>query len=171
MAFLAPIIASGAGKMLPTLIGAAVIAVASGAAVEVYEHRAPWGLAHQRDAAHDLALTNAINWRSMRADRDAWTKADKACEAKRVDENQQTTALIDFASLERDKNSSEAFDNGYAAGKVSGRKSCGAINATSPSSPGLVPQPGGMRDGSGQDLSDLFHHRPDSAGGSVPPHD
>lgn len=72
--------ANAAGKLLPVLIGAGAAVAVGFASAEVYEHKAPWGLAHKRDTAiaeRDKARGEAKDWaRAYGSEKQAFTDAE-----------------------------------------------------------------------------------------------
>jgi len=124
-----------------TLIGLVLALLAMGAAgAEWIERRAPWGLAAQRDRLA-ASINGPKGYRAqvagLTAARDGWMAANGRCEAARAQANAQASAAIGAASAARGKAASAAFDQGYAAGRVAGRKSCGGTgNETIPDHPG-----------------------------------
>lgn len=90
MAFIPGLLAS---KMLGPLIAGAVVFGTGFTAAEVYEHKIPWGLAHQRDKLRDsIPGVKAAAYKDgagaqAKADQDGfnkWSAALTACEAKGV---------------------------------------------------------------------------------------
>jgi len=158
----------GAGKFLAPFAGAIALIAAGVAAAEVWEHQANFkvlfvhveGLGPQRDAQHQLAVTNATNWRAMKADRDAWSAAWKALQLARDTEAVKASQAVSAASAAKTEASSDAFDNGYAAGRAVGHNSCGATNAkATPGASGAAStsQSGGVWD-AGTDFRAQWQH-------------
>lgn len=156
-------------------IAGAVLSVAlplaGGAALaEGHEHLAPWGL-----AARVRALASAIDGPSglkarlkvMTGDRDAWRRADQDCEAQRRVESGRAAGGVTAASETKARASSDAFDQGYAAGRVAGRKTCGGSNATTSPDTGRS-SADGLRD-DGPDFADAWRRGADAARGDLSP--
>lgn len=97
-------------------------------------------------------------------EREAWKAADKACEDQRIRERDQRGTAVGKAEDDKTGARSDAFDQGYAAGRVAGRRQCGATNATDPLSGSKPPGPSAGPVGVRNDLSDSWN-----AGAYVPP--
>ena len=140
------------------------LGMATGAALTlVNDHLAPWGLERKRAvldrALNDPASGARARLAAMTADRDGWKAANGRCEAKRTEEAAEASKAVSAASSVRQAASAGAFDQGYAAGRVAGRKSCGASNAKSGDDPGH-PGPGGVRDQDGTAAWNAGAYRP-----------
>jgi hypothetical protein len=92
--------ARAAGKLLPALVGAGMAVAIGFAAAETYEHKAPWGLAHRRDAA----VARADAWRKSS---DAWSAAAlgwrssfHAAETVRRIETRQAIAAVEAGAAQ-----------------------------------------------------------------------
>lgn len=144
-----------------------VLIFAAGAAAAIaLEHNAPWGLAKQRnDALTDLgeARYAAGLWKK---NRDGWEAYAKRLEADGGEQNAAATTDVSACSQAATTSASRAFDNGYAAGRVAGRKTCGAPNANPPAAAGL-PGPGVVQP-SGQTLAGDWANRAYVPAGSLP---
>lgn len=128
---------------LPYLIVFAVGFVAA----QAYERKAPWGLKAQRDDA----LVELGDVRQARDDwkknRDGWKDyATKVLEPEIVACRDAAGTRVETDSAARETASSRAFDNGFAAGRAAGRRSCGATDAT-PDPAGLSGAGGVQHDG------------------------
>lgn len=132
---------------------------------QVYERKTPWGLAQQRnDALTELgsATLAAELWKK---NRDGWKAYAGRLEEERGGENKSATAEVTTCSDAAATTASRAFDNGYAAGRVAGRKTCGAPDANSPAT-GL---PGaGVVQPSGQTLAGDWTERAYRPAGALP---
>lgn len=124
--------ASLALKLLPW----AAVFLMGVAAAEFHEHKAPWGLEARR-----LGLLKELGeWRdasdAWQKNRDGWYNYAKRLEAARTERNDDAADDVGRCTAAQGALTKQAFDNGYFAGRVAGRKSCGATNAT--------PDPAGM---------------------------
>lgn len=154
-------------KALPWIL---VFALGFGAA-EVYEHKAPWGMKAQRDdLLADLGETRqaADSWKN---NRDGWvTYAEKVLEPEVVACRDAAASRVNAASDERAAAASRAFDNGFAAGRTAGRRSCGAPDATPDPAGAGQPVPGGVQP-SGQTLAGRWADGAYRPAGDLPAHD
>lgn len=118
------------------LISSAVAFVAGGAAMTIYEHNVPWGLAKRLDKMEkDLPgkLAEASN-NGARAQfdqdkkivEDQWRPALQRCEDARKQDSAKAGAKIDAALAQQSASRTAAYRLGQA--------SCGASNATLPKS-------------------------------------
>lgn len=137
-----------ASKLLgPIIGGVAIFAVGFGAA-EIYEHRAPWSLAHQRDHLRDVVVPQARKdgeaagiKSQAAADKAAFNKWDAALKACR-----------DAAKAARDAEAAKiAAADKFTSAQASaayrlGRASCGAHDANPNPPPGPVAALGVLRD-------------------------
>ncbi|MBU0801688.1 MAG: hypothetical protein KKA05_11900 [Alphaproteobacteria bacterium] len=138
-------------KLIASLATFAIIFTIGFGAAEAWEHRGPqgWplsmagkGLKVQRDEARADRDRINRNLAVMTGTKDAWKKAQQDCEAQRRAENQRAADEVSSKSDRRTAGESRAFDNGFAAGRAAGRKSCGAPNAPSTPVPDPRPKPG-----------------------------
>lgn len=121
-------------------IAAGVIAFGTGVvAAQAWDHHAPWGLEAKRvKAVKELG--------EVRRQRDTWQEASDIWEVKyrswngyalKVLEpqlrecNNAAAGQVTAGSEARSAASARAFDNGYAAGRSAGVRSCGAPDANS----------------------------------------
>lgn len=159
------------------------VAAAGFAGAEVYEHRVPWGLEAQRDAARKADQADADSVKNLTADRDKWKTADGQCEKARTTDRNAAAAQVGTDYTQQQADSSTAFNQGYFAGKVAGAKTCptgGTNGTTSSASPatgggdGGGAGAGGVPDG--PDFADLFGRPPEApkpvpaGGGGADPH-
>lgn len=152
-------------KALPWI----AVFVAGFATASALEHNAPWGLAHQRNAAlTDLgeARSAAGSWKK---NRDGWYAYAQRLEAAGGAQNSSATDAVDRCSSDQATTAAQAFNNGYAAGRVAGRKTCGASNAN-PSPGGGVPAgPVSVRQSS-ETLAEHWADRAYKPPGALPAH-
>ncbi|WP_269715706.1 hypothetical protein [Caulobacter sp. NIBR2454] len=153
MSILALLAAKTVAKPLAALGVTAGLMAAAFAGGVGYEHRGPQGfplgilgqsLKVQRDNLAGQLADARIAVRDMTSDRDAWKRSTDDCERRRAEEAGQAAQDITAAAQARSSATAGAFDQGYAAGRLAGRKSCGGPNASS--DPGRVSGPGGVRD-------------------------
>lgn len=81
-------------------------------------------------------------------ERDGWKNARNACEDQRKVERDQRSDAINKAEDDKTGARSDAFDQGYSAGRAVGRKQCGANREDLPKTagPGPAAGVGGVRD-------------------------
>lgn len=147
-------------KALGPLLGAAALIVAGFGAAEAYEHLAPWGLEHQRDAvrasipAMEAAAAKAGALGQSAADKsafDAWATQLSDCEGgAKTARDAQASAIA--AS---DKTTSLRASAAYRLG----RASCGDPHAAV-ASPSSGVQSGSVRQPAGDDFADVFGAAP-----------
>jgi hypothetical protein len=144
--------AQGLAKAFAPALGVIAIVSAGAAGAEWIEHTAPFGLRAQRDRAQAQASTNAANWRTMKADRDAWQAAEGRAEAQRKLDAEDAAKALQAAEAANVHTATAAFDQGVAFGRA--LTASGAVHAANPSSPPVAAPPaGGLRDSPGQDFA------------------
>lgn len=159
-------IASLALKALPWV----AVFILGAAAAEAYEHKAPWGLKAQRNAALvDLGETRlaASLWKK---NRDGWKEYADRLEADRDDKNDEAVDKVTSYSADSRAAAARGFENGYNAGRVAGRKLCGAADAKPDAAGAGQLDPGGLRD-DGETLAGRWADRAYRPAGAVPGHD
>lgn len=174
MAFIEEFAAKGVWALVKPFVPWVLAGSVGFAGAEVYEHKAPWGLGPKRDALYaDVHgpkgyLAQIQGWKD---NRQGWVDAYGRCEAARAHENGLAGLNVTIESALRDQAASDAFDQGYAAGKAVGRKQAGAADAKTPD-PGAAagPHPGAdsVRDPT-DDFSAGWGHGPDHGADPVRP--
>lgn len=158
---------------IAALASALCLALGFGAGV-AWEHRgklpfpfslAGDGLATRLEVQSRLALENRLS-------ADSWRNRAEACDRARQAETQSQAQQIGRASADADGRGAAAFNNGYAAGRVAGARSCRGTNATESiaaggapgAAPGVRLDPGGVLD----DFAASFNAGAYRAGADLP---
>lgn len=121
----------------PFLLPIAAVLIGFGAGV-AWEHRGvqTFPLSLTGDSLRvqrDEALSDVAHWKGQasgwNAAYEAWRAANGRCEAARAKEALKASEAVTAASERRIGAQSDAFNNGYSAGRVAGRKTCGVPDA------------------------------------------
>lgn len=132
-------------------IGALLIGFGAGSA---WEHRGvqtlPLSLVGDSlRVQRDEARSDVLHWKAQaegwKANRAGWVAAHARCEAARKREAELAAQKVTDASQRRVEAQSDAFNNGYSAGRVAGRKTCGVPDAKPDLRPFDRPAAGGVQ--------------------------
>lgn len=158
----------GGLKLLRTNWKAALIVLGLMAVAWLWFH----GQHETRRADRETARADkaTADWSAMRDaivnPKTGWQAAYARLQALRSAEAQASAESMNRAAEAKASASSDAFNQGYAAGRVAGRKTCGAPNATP--APVGVSRPVGVRDPS-DDFAGAWAHGSYRPAGSVQP--
>lgn len=161
----------------PTVIlaGAAAALVVGAAGAEIYEHKLDitvplvgWkiqGLGPKLETTRAALVQKTADYDALKANRQLWVDAQKKDLELILTLRKNGDEAVNRASAAVTSAQGDAFNKGYAAGRVVGRNSCGATDANPIPGPGGQPAADGVR---GDDLAAIWSakaYRPAAAPG------